>query len=85
MNKENKSKIKNNETFERFNQKNDIFNRSLWDKTVKSKKTEKFYNDYIKGRIGNKENGIDDGHPNLLGHQKLSEEIYRYINYYLNF
>ena len=44
-----------------------------------------FYNDYIKGRIGNKENGIDDGHPNLLGHQKLSEEIYRYINYYLNF
>ena len=48
MNKENKSKIKNNETFERFNQKNDIFNRSLWDKTVKSKKTEKFYNDYVK-------------------------------------
>ena len=48
MNKENKSKIKNNETFEKFNQKNDIFNRSLWDKTVRSKKTEKFYNDYTK-------------------------------------
>jgi len=48
MNKENKSKIEKIETFERFNQKNDIFNRSLWDKTIRSNKTEKFYNDYIK-------------------------------------
>lgn len=43
-----------------------------------------FYNDFIKGRIGNEQNGIDDGHPNLLGHQKIAEEVNRYINYYLN-
>ena len=48
MNIKNKSKTKNNKTFKKFNQKNDIFNRSLWDETVRSKKTVKFYNDYIK-------------------------------------
>ena len=31
------------DTFERFNQKNDIFCRSFWDKRVHSKKTEIFY------------------------------------------
>ena len=34
--------------FKRFNQKNDIFNRSLWDNSIKSDKTTKFYQDYVK-------------------------------------
>ena len=36
------------DTFERFNQKNDIFCRSFWDERVHSKKTEIFYETYRK-------------------------------------
>ena len=36
------------DTFERFNQKNDIFCRSFWDRTVRSPKTERFYDTYRK-------------------------------------
>ena len=34
------------ENFERFDQKNDVFRRSWWDKTIRSKKTELFYSTY---------------------------------------
>ena len=47
MKKNNTKKI-NEQKFEKFNQKNDIFNRSLWDESIRSDKTEKFYQDYIK-------------------------------------
>ncbi len=46
--KKNKIKKTNEKEFEKFNQKNDIFNRSLWDESIRSNKTEKFYKDYIK-------------------------------------
>ena len=36
------------DTFERFNQKNDIFCRSFWDPAVRSPKTEIFYDTYRK-------------------------------------
>jgi len=32
--------------FERFHQKNDVFRRSWWDKTIRNKKSERFYNTY---------------------------------------
>ena len=44
MKKNNTKKI-NEQKFEKFNQKNDIFNRSLWDESIRSDKTEKFYQD----------------------------------------
>ena len=34
------------ERFRRFSQKNDIFSRSFWDPTVRSSKTDKFYESY---------------------------------------
>lgn len=34
------------ESFERFSQKQDIFCRSFWDSTIRSKKTERFYESY---------------------------------------
>jgi epoxyqueuosine reductase len=34
------------ENFQRFNQRNDVFNRSFWDPTIHSKKTERFYETY---------------------------------------
>ena len=36
------------EDFKRFNQKDDIFSRSFWDKKIKSEKTERFYTSYRK-------------------------------------
>ena len=33
--------------FKRFDQKNDIFRRSWWDKTIRSRKTELFYSTYL--------------------------------------
>lgn len=32
--------------FERFTQRNDVFTRAMWDDSVKSKQTEKFFNSY---------------------------------------
>lgn len=49
-----KEKIIDKKKFEQFNQKNDIFNRSLWDESVKNNKTIKFYQDYIKPPENNK-------------------------------
>ena len=46
MNKETKKHNKTSENFERFDQKNDVFRRSWWDKKIKSKKTELFYSTY---------------------------------------
>ena len=34
------------DNFERFDQKNDVFRRSWWDKKIRSKKTELFYTTY---------------------------------------
>ncbi len=36
------------ETFRRFSQRDDVFSRSFWDPTVRSKKTERFYETYRK-------------------------------------
>ena len=52
--KKNNTKKTNEKEFEKFNQKNDIFNRSLWDESIRSNKTEKFYKDYIKPPEDNK-------------------------------
>jgi hypothetical protein len=40
------------DSFERFNQRNDIFCRSFWDPTVRSAKTEVFYETYRKPLSG---------------------------------
>jgi len=34
------------EDFERFSQRNDVFSRAMWDDSVRSKHTEKFFNSY---------------------------------------
>ena len=34
------------EDFRRFNQREDIFSRSFWDSTIRSKDTDKFYQSY---------------------------------------
>ena len=34
--------------FQRFNQKNDVFSRSFWDSSIRSKKTKQFYETYRK-------------------------------------
>ena len=36
------------DNFERFDQKNDVFRRSWWDKKIRSKKTELFSNIQVK-------------------------------------
>ncbi len=36
------------DSFQRFNQKEDIFSRSFWDETIHSEKTERFYTSYRK-------------------------------------
>ena len=36
------------ENFQRFSQKNDVFSRSFWDSTIRSKKSELFYDTYRK-------------------------------------
>ncbi len=48
MNMKKQDQIIDKTKFKRFNQKNDIFNRSLWDNSIKSDKTTKFYQDYVK-------------------------------------
>ena len=52
--KKNSIKKTNEKEFEKFNQMNDIFNRSLWDESIRSNKTEKFYKDYLKPPEDNK-------------------------------
>ncbi|MEX0349822.1 MAG: reductive dehalogenase domain-containing protein [Paracoccaceae bacterium] len=34
------------EAFERFSQRNDIFTRAMWDESIKSKQSERFFNSY---------------------------------------